>query len=54
MEYALKLENVTKEYKDFKLENINITLPKGCIMGFIGENGAGNNCYKTDIRFNQP
>lgn len=41
MEYALKLENVTKEYKDFKLENINITLPKGCIMGFIGENGAG-------------
>ena len=41
MEYALKLENVTKEYKDFKLENINIALPKGCIMGFIGENGAG-------------
>ena len=41
MEYALKLENVTKEYKDFKLENISITLPKGCIMGFIGENGAG-------------
>lgn len=41
MEYALKLENVTKVYKDFKLDNINITLPKGSIMGFIGENGAG-------------
>jgi ABC-type multidrug transport system ATPase subunit len=41
MEYALKLENVTKEYKDFKLDNINIALPKGSIMGFIGENGAG-------------
>ena len=41
MEYALKLENVTKEYKDFKLENVNINLPKGAIMGFIGENGAG-------------
>lgn len=41
MEYALKLENVTKEYKDFKLDHINIALPKGCIMGFIGENGAG-------------
>ncbi len=41
MEYALKLENVTKEYKDFKLEHVNINLPKGAIMGFIGENGAG-------------
>ena len=41
MEYALKLENVTKVYKDFKLDNVNIDLPKGCIMGFIGENGAG-------------
>lgn len=41
MEYALILENVTKEYKDFKLDHINIYLPKGCIMGFIGENGAG-------------
>ncbi len=41
MEYALKLENVTKEYKDFKLDNININLPQGCIMGFVGENGAG-------------
>lgn len=41
MEYALKLENVTKKYKDFKLDNVNISMPKGCIMGFIGENGAG-------------
>ncbi|WP_326909102.1 ATP-binding cassette domain-containing protein [Sedimentibacter sp. MB31-C6] len=41
MEYALKLENVTKKYKDFKLDNVNIGMPKGCIMGFIGENGAG-------------
>ena len=41
MEYALNLENVTKEYRDFKLDNLNIALPKGCIMGFVGENGAG-------------
>ncbi len=41
MEYSLKLENVTKEYKDFKLDHVNISLPKGVIMGFIGENGAG-------------
>ncbi len=41
MEYALKLENVTKEYKDFKLDNISVNVPRGVIMGFIGENGAG-------------
>lgn len=33
--------NVTKEYTDFKLDNLNLSLPAGCIMGFIGENGAG-------------
>lgn len=37
----LRVENVTKEYKDFKLNNISFNLPKGSIMGLIGENGAG-------------
>jgi len=41
MEYALKLENVSKSYKDFTLDNINISLPYGSIMGFVGENGSG-------------
>ncbi len=41
MESALKITNLSKSYKDFKLDNVNIELPKGCIMGFIGENGAG-------------
>lgn len=41
MEYALELKNVTKEYENFKLENINIGLPRGCIMGYVGENGSG-------------
>lgn len=41
MEIALKITNLSKSYKDFKLDNVNIELPKGCIMGFIGENGAG-------------
>lgn len=38
---ALKLSNVTKKYDGFILDNINIELPQGCIMGFVGENGAG-------------
>lgn len=41
MEYALKVENLTKKYDDFLLDNVSFELPKGCIMGFIGQNGAG-------------
>lgn len=41
MENILEIKNLTKEYDKFKLNNINLNLPKGTIMGFIGENGAG-------------
>lgn len=41
MESAFKITNLSKNYKDFKLDSVNIELPKGCIMGFIGENGSG-------------
>lgn len=41
MDYALELKNVTKRYGDFVLDNIGLSLPNGCIMGLIGENGAG-------------
>lgn len=38
---ALEIKNLTKEYPGFKLDNISLTLPGGCILGLIGENGAG-------------
>ena len=38
---ALEIRNLTKSYPGFTLDNINLTLPIGCIMGLIGENGAG-------------
>ena len=38
---ALEIKNLTKNYDGFKLDNLNLTLPSGCIMGLIGENGAG-------------
>ncbi len=38
---ALEIRNLTKSYPGFKLDNLNLTLPSGCIMGLIGENGAG-------------
>lgn len=41
MSYALELHEVTKKYDGFTLDKINLALPTGSIMGFVGENGAG-------------
>ena len=41
MENALELKGLTKAYDSFKLEGLNLTLPQGSILGFVGENGAG-------------
>ena len=38
---ALEIKNLTKTFFGFTLENLNLILPSGCIMGLIGENGAG-------------
>lgn len=38
---ALEIRNLTKDYGAFRLRNLNLTLPSGCILGLIGENGAG-------------
>jgi ABC-2 type transport system ATP-binding protein len=38
---AIEIKGLTKNYKDFTLDNIDLVLPQGCIMGLIGENGAG-------------
>lgn len=41
MNNAIEIKGLSKSYNDFKLNQINLTLPRGCIMGLIGENGAG-------------
>ena len=41
MENILEIKELSKKYDDFALKNIHIELPKGMIMGLIGENGAG-------------
>ena len=38
---AIEIKNLSKHYQGFSLENLNLTLPSGCIMGLVGENGAG-------------
>ena len=37
----LEVRNVSKHYKNFSLENIDFVLPRGYIMGYVGQNGAG-------------
>lgn len=37
----IEIKNVTKDYGDFKLDNISFEVPEGSICGFIGQNGAG-------------
>ncbi len=41
MENVLEVKNLCKKYDNFALKNVTFSLPKGMIMGFIGENGAG-------------
>lgn len=39
--YILEIINLSKNYGKFKLSDVNILLPHGYIMGFVGANGAG-------------
>ena len=38
---VLKVENLTKVYPEFKLDNVSFEIEEGSIMGFVGKNGAG-------------
>ena len=38
---VIELKNVTKDYGDFKLDDVSFSVPEGTICGFIGQNGAG-------------
>ena len=39
--HILEVTNLTKNYGDFVLDGVSFVLPRGTIMGLIGENGAG-------------
>ena len=38
---AIECRGLTKTYDGFTLDHITFTLPAGCILGLVGENGAG-------------
>ena len=40
-ENAIEIRDLTKKYDGFTLDHISFDVPKGSIMGFIGQNGAG-------------
>lgn len=41
MENILEISGLCKSYNDFALKNISFSIPKGYIMGFVGQNGSG-------------
>ncbi|MPM67314.1 putative ABC transporter ATP-binding protein NosF [bioreactor metagenome] len=44
---AIEIKNVSKNFGDFAIQNLNFELPQGSICGLVGENGAGKS---TTIR----
>jgi len=40
-ENAIEIKDLTKRYDGFTLDKVSFNVPKGSIMGFIGQNGAG-------------
>lgn len=41
MEYAMKIDHLTKDFGSFVLKDVSFAVPGGTILGLIGENGAG-------------
>lgn len=41
MDTILQVENLTKQYPDFLLDHVTFSVPKGTIMGLIGETEPG-------------
>lgn len=51
-ENAIEIKSITKKYDGFTLDNVSFEVPKGSIMGFIGQNGAGKSTtIRTRVRY---
>ena len=44
---AIEIRGLCKHYKGFSLDDLDLDLPYGCVLGLVGENGAGKS---TTIR----
>lgn len=56
-EMLLQVKDLTKRYETFKLDRVSFSIPRGYIMGFAGQNGAGKSttikCIMDMIRFDE-
>ncbi len=41
MENLLEIKDLSIKFKDFSLKNVSFCVPRGTVLGFIGQNGAG-------------
>lgn len=48
-ENAIEINGLTKRYDGFTLDKVSFNVPKGSIMGFIGQNGAGKSTTINSI-----
>lgn len=46
-QFAFEMRDISIRYPHFSMENLNLSLPKGQVMGLVGVNGAGKS---TTIR----
>lgn len=49
LDNAIEVNGVTKKYDGFTLDNVSFEVPKGVVMGFIGQNGAGKSTTINSI-----
>lgn len=40
-EYAIQIKGLEKHFKQFSLGPMDLSVPKGAVVGYIGQNGAG-------------
>jgi len=40
-DFAIEIKDLTKKFENFTLGPINLSIPRGTIVGYIGQNGAG-------------
>lgn len=46
---SLQIRSLTKHYDGFLLDNVTFSVPKGMVVGLIGENGAGKSTILRSV-----